>query len=82
MLNVDVLCSAVQRDQSIDGGNHRLCFATLVPPQISALVEPLDRVIIEHAGDKALTTVHGSARSPRPNSPRPMLNAIDVLLHP
>ena len=35
-------------DHSIDGGDDCLSLAALVPPQISALVEPLDCVVIEH----------------------------------
>jgi hypothetical protein len=41
--------SDVPRDQSIDSGNDRLSSAALAPPQISALVEPRDRVVIKHA---------------------------------
>ena len=43
--------SKVPSDQRIDGGDDCLCLAALIPPQISALVEPRDRVIVEHAGE-------------------------------
>ena len=42
----------VPRDQSIHSGNDRLSSATLVPPQISALIEPLYGVVIEHAAEQ------------------------------
>ena len=41
--------SAMPSDQRIDGGDNCLSLAALVPPQISALVEPFDSVVIEHA---------------------------------
>src|ERR1700748_2416660 len=42
--------SAMPRDHCIDGGNNCLSLPALIPSQISALFEPLDRVVIEHAG--------------------------------
>jgi hypothetical protein len=45
------LSSAMSPDQCIDCGNNCLSLAPLVPAQISALVKPLDRVVIEHAGE-------------------------------
>jgi hypothetical protein len=44
--------SAMPRDHCIDGGNNRLSLAALVPPQISALVEPFDSVVVEHTGEQ------------------------------
>ena len=57
------------RDQSIDGGNDRLSSAALVPLQISALVEPLDRVVIEHAGEQG--TDHGPRLGAVPATQKP-----------
>ena len=39
-------------DQCVDGGDDRLSLRALIPPQIPALVEPRDRVVIEHAGEQ------------------------------
>jgi hypothetical protein len=58
-------------DHRIDGGDDCLSLAALVPPQISALVELLDRVVIEHAGEQRaddgprIVSVAAS-RQPRP----------------
>ena len=68
----NLIYSPLPSDQCIDGGNDCLSLAALVPRQISALNEPLNRVVIEHAANKALTTVHGSARFPRFKSLRPI----------
>ena len=39
-------------DHCIDGGDDCFSLAALVPRQISALVEPFDRVVIKHAGEQ------------------------------
>ena len=49
--------SKVPCDHRIDGGDD--CLSVLTPSQISALVEPLDRVFIEHASKQS---AHNSPR--------------------
>ena len=44
--------SPLPPNQCIDRGNNGLSPAALVPPQIAALVQPLDRVVVEHAGEQ------------------------------
>jgi len=72
---------ALPPKQRIHSGDNCLSSAALVPPQVTALVEPLDRVVVEHAGEQGADDGPWIVSVAAPNSSRPNCTLDGSLVH-